>query len=146
MCSSDLRAALRSLGIARSQRGIGLNRMVRHRITMEGEESAPVNIAGDEEEEPVFGLRDLLGTLLDRQTLPHVLLLTLLSSGLFALTSMTDGAYELTSLAFLSLSLGYALTAVLTRFGFVHDWVRTDASEVQATGGIKGLALRSAKV
>jgi predicted nucleic acid-binding protein len=120
--------------------------MVRHRITMEGEESAPVNIAGDEEEEPVFGLRDLLGTLLDRQTLPHVLLLTLLSSGLFALTSMTDGAYELTSLAFLSLSLGYALTAVLTRFGFVHDWVRTDASEVQATGGIKGLALRSAKV
>ncbi len=84
---------------------------------MEGEQSAPVNIAGDEEEEPVFGLRDLLGTLLDRQTLPHVLLLTLLSSGLFALTSMTDGAYELTSLAFLSLSLGYALTAVLTRIG-----------------------------
>ncbi len=110
---------------------------------MEGEESPPVEIA---EEEPVFGLRDLLGTLLDRQTLPHVLLLTLLSTGLFALTRTTDGAYELTSLAFLSLSLGYALTAVLTRFGIVHDWVRTDASGLETTGGVKGLALRSLKV
>ena len=53
--------------------------MVRHRITMEGEESPPEEIAGGEEEETVFGLRDLLGTLLNRQTLPHVLLLTLLS-------------------------------------------------------------------
>ena len=113
---------------------------------MEGEESPPVEIVGEEEEEPVFGLRDLLGTLLNRQTLPHVLLLTLLSTGLFALTRMTDGAYELTSLAFLSLSLGYALTAVLTRFGFVHDWVRTDASGLETTGGVKGLALRSLKV
>ena len=120
--------------------------MVRHRITMEGEESPPEEIVGEEEEEPVFGLRDLLGTLLNRQTLPHVLLLTLLSTGLFALTRMTDGAYELTSLAFLSLSLGYALTAVLTRFGFVHDWVRTDASGLETTGGVKGLALRSLKV
>ena len=113
---------------------------------MEAEQSAPDEIVGDEEDEPLFGLRDLLGTLLDRQTLPHVLLLTLLSSGLFALTSLTDGAYELTPLAFLSLSLGYALTAVLTRFGFVHDWVRTDTSGLETSGGVKGLALRSLKV
>lgn len=119
--------------------------MGRHRITMEGEESPLVDIAGKAEEEPVFGLRDLLRTLLNRQTLPHVLLLTLLSTGLFALTRMSDGAYELTSLAFLSLSLGYALTAILTRFGFVHDWVRTDTSG-EAAGGIKGLALRCVKV
>lgn len=117
--------------------------MVRRRITMVEEEETSAEFA---EEEPVFGLRDLLATLLNRQTLPHVLLLTLLSIGLYVLTSMTDGAYELTSLAFLSLSLGYALTAILTRFNFVHDWVRTDTSGMEDTGGIKGLALRCAKV
>ncbi|HIG19205.1 MAG: hypothetical protein CXT67_05845 [Methanobacteriota archaeon] len=80
----------------------------------------------DNIEEPKFGLRELLATLMDLKTLPHILLLLILSIILYALAQGPDSANLYSAIGFISLSFGYSLTAISTRWDFAHRLVRVE--------------------
>ena len=78
----------------------------------------------DSIEEPKFGLWELLATLMDLKTLPHIILLLILSIILYALAQGADSANLYSAIGFISLSFGYSLTAISTRWDFAHRLVR----------------------
>ncbi len=92
-------------------------------------------------EEPKFGLGQLLATLVDLKTLPHILLLLILSTILYALAQGPDTAKVYSAIGFISLSFGYALTATSTRWDFAHRMVRVEG--LASDSWFKSLLLRS---
>ncbi|HIO58299.1 MAG TPA: hypothetical protein EYN30_06460, partial [Candidatus Poseidoniales archaeon] len=94
-------------------------------------------------EEPKFGIGQLLATLVDLKTLPHILLLLILSTILYALAQGPDTAKVYSAIGFISLSVGYALTATSTRWDFAHRMVRVEG--LASDSWFKSLLLRSLK-
>ena len=92
-------------------------------------------------EEPPFGLGELLATLVDLKTLPHVILLLILSIILYAFAQFNDTGATYSAIGFLSLSIGYAATAASTRWDFIHRFVRVDG--LASESWLKSLMLRS---
>ena len=92
-------------------------------------------------EEPKFGLGELLATLVDLKTLPHIILLLILSTILYALAQWPDSAKLYSAIGFISLSFGYALTATSTRWDFAHRIVRVEG--LDSDSWFKSLLLRS---
>jgi hypothetical protein len=80
----------------------------------------------DHQEEENFSLGDLLATLVDLRTLPHVILLVLLSAILYVMAQGSETGTAYSAVGFLSLSMAYALTAYLTRYDSVYRFVRVD--------------------
>lgn len=69
----------------------------------------------------------LIGTLLSPKTLPHLALITLLSTLLYSLANTSEGR-DIAALGFISLSLGYAITALLSNNERVKSWITLDKS------------------
>ncbi len=118
------------------------------------EDVASSHISGDNEsispnfsventivEEPKFGLMQLIATLMDLKTLPHILLLLILSTVLYALAQGPDSANLYAAIGFISLSFGYSLTAMSTRWDFAARMVRVEG--LAADSWFKSLLLRS---
>ena len=93
------------------------------------------------EELQTFGLRQLFATMIDLKTLPHILLLLVLSSLLYGFAQTSDTMATYSSIAFLSLAGGYVLTATGTRWESVYKLVRV--SEINSESWFKSLVLRS---
>tara|TARA_A100001037_G_scaffold306277_1_gene350360 strand:- start:2008 stop:3303 length:1296 start_codon:yes stop_codon:yes gene_type:complete len=87
-----------------------------------------------------FGLGDLLSTLLDLKTLPHIILLMMLSSTLYAFAQI-DSLLYFSAIGFISLSFGYAITATATRWDAIFNLVRVN--EISSDSWIKSLIMRS---
>ncbi|MDG1541913.1 MAG: hypothetical protein P8Q39_03625 [Candidatus Thalassarchaeaceae archaeon] len=92
-------------------------------------------------EEPKFGLWELISTLMDLKTLPHILLLLILSTILYALAQGPDSANLYSAIGFISLSFGYSLTAMSTRWDFAHKMVRVEG--LASGSWFKSMLLRS---
>jgi len=92
-------------------------------------------------EEPKFGLWELISTLMDLKTLPHILLLLILSTILYALAQGPDSANLYSAIGFISLSFGYSLTAMSTRWDFAHNMVRVEG--LASDSWFKSMLLRS---
>lgn len=92
-------------------------------------------------EEPKFGLWELISTLMDLKTLPHILLLLILSTILYALAQGPDSANLYSAIGFISLSFGYSLTAMSTRWDFAHKMVRVEG--LASDSWFKSMLLRS---
>ena len=92
-------------------------------------------------EEPKFGLWELISTLMDLKTLPHILLLIILSTILYALAQGPDSANLYSAIGFISLSFGYSLTAMSTRWDFAHKMVRVEG--LASDSWFKSMLLRS---
>lgn len=92
-------------------------------------------------EEPKFGLWELISTLMDLKTLPHILLLIILSTILYALAQGPDTANLYSAIGFISLSFGYSLTAMSTRWDFAHKMVRVEG--LASDSWFKSMLLRS---
>jgi len=73
-----------------------------------------------------FSLGDLLSTLTDLRTLPHVILLVVLSAILYIMAQSSTLGTTYAAVGFLSLSMAYALTGYLTRYDSIHRLVRVD--------------------
>lgn len=73
-----------------------------------------------------FSLGDLLSTLIDLRTLPHVILLVVLSAILYIMAQSSVLGTTYAAVGFLSLSMAYALTGYLTRYDSIHRLVRVD--------------------
>tara|TARA_B100000315_G_scaffold247847_2_gene277113 strand:- start:2308 stop:3612 length:1305 start_codon:yes stop_codon:yes gene_type:complete len=97
----------------------------------------------DEEivEGPPFGLGELMATLVDLKTLPHVILLLILSTILYSFAQFSDTSATYSAIGFLSLSIGYAATAASTRWDFIYRLVRVDG--LASESWLKSLILRS---
>ena len=107
-----------------------------------GEDSAMGSISEEEiVEEPPFGLGELLATLVDLKTLPHVILLLILSLILYVFAQFSETGATYSAIGFLSLSIGYAATAASTRWDFIHRLVRVDG--LASGSWLKSLMLRS---
>jgi hypothetical protein len=107
-----------------------------------GEDGAMDSIADDEiVEEPPFGLGELVATLVDLKTLPHVILLLILSTILYSFAQFSDNSATYSAIGFLSLSIGYAATAASTRWDFIYRLVRVDG--LASESWLKSLILRS---
>ncbi|HJM86753.1 MAG TPA: hypothetical protein QF433_00900, partial [Candidatus Thalassarchaeaceae archaeon] len=96
---------------------------------------------GDVSEEPPFGLGELLATLVDLKTLPHIILLLILSTTLYIFAQLSDNLATYSAIGFLSLSVGYAATAASTRWEFIYRLVRVDG--LSSESWFKSLILRS---
>lgn len=92
-------------------------------------------------EEPKFGLWELISTLMDLKTLPHIILLLILSTILYALAQGPDSANLYSAIGFISLSFGYSLTAMSTRWDFAHKMVRVEG--LASDSWFKSMLLRS---
>lgn len=92
-------------------------------------------------EEPKFGLRELISTLIDLRTLPHILLLLILSTILYAIAQGADSANLYSAIGFISLSFGYSLTALSTRWEFAHKMVRVEG--LASDSWLKSMLFRS---
>jgi len=111
-------------------------------VNISSGDSAMVSVADEEFiEEPSFGLGELLATLVDLKTLPHVILLLILSTILYILAQSSDNGATFSAIGFLSLSIGYAATAASTRWDFIHRLVRVDG--LASESWLKSLILRS---
>jgi hypothetical protein len=107
-----------------------------------GEDGAMDSIADEEiVEEPPFGLGELVATLVDLKTLPHVILLLILSTILYSFAQFSDNSATYSAIGFLSLSIGYAATAASTRWDFIYRLVRVDG--LASESWLKSLILRS---
>lgn len=107
-----------------------------------GEDGAMDSIADEEiVEEPPFGLGELVATLVDLKTLPHVILLLILSTILYSFAQFSDTSATYSAIGFLSLSIGYAATAASTRWDFIYRLVRVDG--LASESWLKSLILRS---
>ena len=107
-----------------------------------GEDSAMDGIADEEiVEGPPFGLGELMATLVDLKTLPHVILLLILSTILYSFAQFSDTSATYSAIGFLSLSIGYAATAASTRWDFIYRLVRVDG--LASESWLKSLILRS---
>ena len=73
-----------------------------------------------------FGLGDLLATLVDLKTLPHVILLVILSTALYTFAQISDSSVKFAAIGFISLSIGYAITAFSSRSEVIHGLIRVD--------------------
>ncbi|MCH1460885.1 MAG: hypothetical protein L7U25_00840 [Candidatus Poseidonia sp.] len=81
----------------------------------------------------------LLGVLLSTRTLPHVILVLLLSSILHVMAS--NGFESLSAIGFISLSSGYFVTGMLSSNSAVQRWTTLpDAAEDQTSGRFKSMA------
>ncbi len=77
-------------------------------------------------ETSLFGL---LRTLLSPKTLPHLALITLLSTLFYSIANIGDGG-DIAALGFISLSCGYALTAIFSSHERIKSWITlADQSE-----------------
>jgi len=107
-----------------------------------GGDSAMGSVAEEEIlEEPPFGLGELLATLVDLKTLPHVILLLILSIILYIFAQFSETGATYSAIGFLSLSIGYAATAASTRWDFIHRLVRVDG--LASESWLKSLMLRT---
>lgn len=69
----------------------------------------------------------LLGTLLSPKTLPHLALISLLSTLLYSIANSSDGG-DIAALGFISLSIGYAITALFSSNERVQGWITLEQS------------------
>ena len=69
----------------------------------------------------------LLGTLLSPKTLPHLALISLLSTLLYSIANSSDGG-DIAALGFISLSIGYAITALFLSNERVQAWITLEQS------------------
>ena len=90
-----------------------------------------------------FGLGDLLATLVDLKTLPHVILLVALSTTLYALAQLSDSTAMISAIGFISLSFGYAVTAFTSRWDLIHRLIRVD--KISTDSWFKSLIMRSVR-
>jgi hypothetical protein len=75
----------------------------------------------------------LLRTLLSPKTLPHLALITLLSTLLYWIANL-DSAGDIAALGFISLSCGYGLTALFSSHERVNSWITiADRTEKEET-------------
>ena len=88
-----------------------------------------------------FGLGDLLATLVDLKTLPHVILLVILSTALYSFAQISDSSVKFAAIGFISLSIGYAITAFSSRSEVIHGLIRVDG--ISSDSWFKSLILRS---
>ena len=76
----------------------------------------------------------LIRTLLSPKTLPHLALITLLSTLLYWIANI-DNAGDIAALGFISLSCGYGLTALLSSHERVNSWItiadRTEKEKIR---------------
>ena len=72
----------------------------------------------------------LIGTLLSPKTLPHLALISLLSTLLYSIANASDSG-DIAALGFISLSIGYAITAVFSSNERVKSWITLDNSSDQ---------------
>ena len=98
-------------------------------VTQVEEDSTPQenilsNLASNE-----TSLLGLARTLLSPKTLPHLALITLLSTLLYSIANVGDGG-DIAALGFISLSCGYGLTAMFSNNKRIHSWITlTEESE-----------------
>ena len=69
----------------------------------------------------------LIGTLLSPKTLPHLALISLLSTLLYSIANSSDGG-DIAALGFISLSIGYAITALFSSNERVQAWITLEHS------------------
>lgn len=101
-----------------------------------GSESTPLDNLR-QEESSLFGL---LRVLLSGKTLPHLVLIALLSAVFQVLA--TTGNDVASALGFLSLSGGYLLTGLMAGVGPVQRWIQLpEETEEPTSGRLKGLIL-----
>jgi len=93
------------------------------------EEGGGVEIDGSNERDLLLDLASnetsllgLIRTLLSPKTLPHLALITLLSTVLYFIASTDDGG-DIAALGFISLSCGYAITALFSNNQQVKSWI-----------------------
>ena len=83
------------------------------------------NLAANETS--LFGL---VGTLLSPKTLPHLALISIASTLLYIIANTSNGG-DVAALGFISLSCGYAVTAVFSSSEKVKTWITLSHSEEQ---------------
>tara|TARA_Y100000588_G_scaffold390659_1_gene496807 strand:+ start:765 stop:2087 length:1323 start_codon:yes stop_codon:yes gene_type:complete len=88
-----------------------------------------------------FGLGDLFATLVDLKTLPHVILLVILSTTLYFFAQISDLGAKFSAIGFISLSFGYAITAYSSKSEIIHGLIRVD--RISSESWFKSMILRS---
>ena len=85
------------------------------------------------DEDETFGLLSLVKTILDRKTMPHLLLLVMATSALYVFT-MTDSSdvNVIAAMCFIALSLSYCATAYLSGNVAIGRILRTTQYETDA--------------
>lgn len=89
-----------------------------------------------ESQQKKFGLVDLLSTLLDVKTLPHLVLLLISAISLYWFAGLSDTSRGFAAAGFIAMTAGYCLTAFSCRWNFAHNLVRMNqinpASKMQS--------------
>ena len=75
----------------------------------------------------------LIKTLLSPQTLPHIALIVILSTT-FYITAGFDSLTTFAAMCFTSVTIGYAITAVLSNTDFVQRITKLPSKELNVTG------------
>ena len=73
-------------------------------------------------------LVSLARTLLSSSTMPHIILVTILSAILY-ITSSADSLTNISAMAFTSLSIGYGISAITSNSTIVKNWITLDDEE-----------------
>ena len=85
-------------------------------------------------------LVSLARTLLSSSTMPHIILVTILSAILY-ITSSADSLTNISAMAFTSLSIGYGISAITSNSTIVKNWITLDDEETdERTFLIRNLA------
>lgn len=69
----------------------------------------------------------LLKTLLSPKTMPHLFMIVLMSTALYFVANSNNGG-DIAALGFISLSLGYAVTAIFSANEMVRSWITVTAN------------------
>lgn len=75
-------------------------------------------------------LVSLARTLLSSSTMPHIILVTILSAILY-ITSSADSLTNISAMAFTSLSIGYGISAITSNSTIVKNWITLDDEETE---------------
>ncbi len=98
-------------------RGLGMEDTEAVVLQPSSENELLTNLAANE-----TSLFHLVGTLLSPKTLPHLALISLLSTLLYTIAGASDGG-DVAALGFISLSCGYAVTALFSTNERVKTWI-----------------------
>ncbi len=90
----------------------------------------------DEYENNEISLIKLAKTLLSSATLPHIILVTTLSIVLYIMSSV-DSLIETVAIIFLSLSIGYAITALFSKNETIKNWITLDQESTSSSNFVK---------
>lgn len=106
-------------------RGLGMEDVEAPMANSNEENDVLTNLAANETS--LFGL---VGTLLSPKTLPHLALISIVSTLLYTIANSSDGG-DIAALGFISLSCGYAVTALFSSNDRVKAWITLSQSSEQ---------------